>query len=61
MFIHLFRFFVIADVLVLEQSIMELLIYGTFLVLAIVAYVSRQFANSGDEKKINVSNTTFKR
>ena len=40
---------------------MEIIIYGTFLVLALGAYITRQLANSGDEKKINVSNVTFKR
>jgi len=39
---------------------MELLIYGTFLVLSVVAYVARQVANQGDEKKVNVSNINFK-
>lgn len=40
---------------------MEILIYGTFLVLSLVAYGARQVANTGDEKKINVSNINFKR
>jgi len=39
---------------------MEILIYGTFLVLSLVAYGARQVANTGDEKKINVSNINFK-
>lgn len=39
---------------------MEILIYGTFLVLSLVAYAARQIANTGDEKKINVSNINFK-
>ena len=40
---------------------MEILIYGTFLLLALVAYAARHVANAGDEKKINVSNLNFKR
>ena len=40
---------------------MEILIYGTFLLLSLVAYSARHFANAGDEKKINVSNINFKR
>lgn len=39
---------------------MEILIYGTFLLLALVAYAARHVANAGDEKKINVSNLNFK-
>lgn len=40
---------------------MEILIYGTFLALSLVAYAARQIASTGDEKKINVSNINFKR
>jgi len=39
---------------------MELIIYGTFLVLSLVAYGARQVANKGDDKKISVSNINFK-
>jgi len=39
---------------------MEILIYGTFLALSLVAYAARQIASTGDEKKINVSNINFK-
>ena len=40
---------------------MELIIYGTFLVLSLVAYGARQVANKGDENKISISNINFKR
>lgn len=40
---------------------MELIIYGTFLVLSLVAYAARQIASKGEEKKVNVSNINFKR
>ena len=40
---------------------MELLIYAAFLVLAVLAYVSRQVASKGEERKVNVSNINFKR
>jgi len=39
---------------------MELIIYGTFLVLSLLAYAARQVANKGDEKKISISNINFK-
>jgi len=39
---------------------MELIIYGTFLVLSLVAYAARQIASKGEEKKVNVSNINFK-
>eukprot|EP00092_Neocalanus_flemingeri_P010010 GFUD01010790.1.p1 GENE.GFUD01010790.1~~GFUD01010790.1.p1 ORF type:complete len:468 (+),score=77.12 GFUD01010790.1:189-1592(+) len=39
---------------------MELIIYGTFLVLSLVAYAARQVANKGDEKKVSISNINFK-
>lgn len=39
---------------------MELMIYVTFALLALVAYVARVVASRGDEKKINVSNINFK-
>jgi len=39
---------------------MELLIYAAFLVLAVLAYVSRQVASKGEERKVNVSNINFK-
>jgi hypothetical protein len=40
---------------------MELMIYGTFLALSVVAYGARQVANKGEEKKTSVSNINFKR
>jgi len=39
---------------------MELIIYTTFGVLALVAYGTRLLANKGEEKKVNVSNLNFK-
>jgi len=39
---------------------MEILIYGTFLVLSLLAYGARQLANKGDQKKTSVSNLNFK-
>jgi len=39
---------------------MELIIYGTFLALSLVAYGARQVAKKGDEKKTSVSNINFK-
>merc|ERR1712038_1101981 len=36
------------------------LIYGTFLLLSLVAYAARHVANTGDEKKISISNINFK-
>jgi len=39
---------------------MEILIYGTFLVLSLLAYIARHVASAGDAKKINVSNSQFK-
>jgi len=39
---------------------MELIIYGTFLALSLMAYAARQVANKGDEKKVSVSNINFK-
>ena len=40
---------------------MELIIYGTFLALSLLAYGARRVANKGDEKKISISNINFKR
>ena len=40
---------------------MELIIYGTFLALSLLAYGARQVAKKGDEKKTSVSNINFKR
>ena len=40
---------------------MELIIYGTFLALSLLAYGARRAANKGDEKKISISNINFKR
>ena len=40
---------------------MELIIYGTFLALSLLAYGARREANKGDEKKISISNINFKR
>eukprot|EP00091_Calanus_sinicus_P000922 TRINITY_DN10885_c0_g1_i2.p1 TRINITY_DN10885_c0_g1~~TRINITY_DN10885_c0_g1_i2.p1 ORF type:complete len:184 (+),score=21.62 TRINITY_DN10885_c0_g1_i2:99-650(+) len=39
---------------------MELIIYGTFLALALLAYGARRVANKGDDKKISISNINFK-
>jgi len=39
---------------------MELLIYGTFALLSLVAYAARRVANKGEEKKISISNINFK-
>merc|ERR1712179_675420 len=39
---------------------MELIIYGTFLALSLLAYGARRVANKGDEKKISISNINFK-
>jgi len=39
---------------------MELIIYGTFLALSLLAYGARQVAKKGDEKKTSVSNINFK-
>lgn len=39
---------------------MELIIYGAFAVLSLVAYAARVLANKGDERKVNVSNINFK-
>ena len=44
-----------------QLGTMELLIYAAFLVLAVLAYVSRQVASKGEERKVNVSNINFKR
>lgn len=40
---------------------MELLIYGSFLVLSILAYAARQVAGRGEDRKVNISNINFKR
>ena len=42
-------------------STMELLIYGSFLLLSILAYVARQVAGRGEDRKVNISNINFKR
>jgi len=39
---------------------MEVIIYGTFLALSLLAYGARQLANRGEEKKVSVSNINFK-
>jgi len=39
---------------------MELLIYGSFLLLSILAYVTRQVASKGEDRKVNISNINFK-
>lgn len=39
---------------------MELLIYGSFLVLSILAYAARQVAGRGEDRKVNISNINFK-
>merc|ERR1712227_384391 len=44
----------------LSLTRMEILIYGTFLVLSLLAYIARHVASAGDAKKINVSNSQFK-
>ena len=44
-----------------SSVIMELIIYGTFLLLSLIAYAARQVANKGEEKKVSVSNINFKR
>ena len=43
------------------NTVMELIIYGTFLALSLLAYGARQVAKKGDEKKTSVSNINFKR
>ena len=40
---------------------MELLIYGSFLLLSILAYMARQVAGRGEDRKVNISNINFKR
>ena len=40
---------------------MELIIYGTFVALSLIAYGARRVANKGDDKKISISNINFKR
>jgi len=39
---------------------MELVVYGTFLALSLVAYYTRNLATKSEEKKVSVSNVTFK-
>jgi peroxiredoxin len=36
-------------------------VYGSFAVLSLLAYATRQFANKSDDKKVSVSNINFKR
>ena len=40
---------------------MELLIYGSFLLLSVLAYIARQVAGRGEDRKVNISNINFKR
>ena len=44
-----------------SESIMEQVIYVTFVMLCIMAYGTRQLANAGEEKRGSISNTSFKR
>jgi len=39
---------------------MELIVYGTFLALSVLAYGTRDLATKSEEKKVSVSNLTFK-
>ena len=40
---------------------MELIVYGSFVCLSVLAYGARHLASKSEEKKVSVSNINFKR